>query len=198
MSFKFPVDIGNRALQHCGAELMDAIQGFSENSKNAKEVAFCYDKLRRAELQRNVWTFATRRTALRAIDTETMLLRPSLWSSTTTYFKGSIVADETGYLWISNTASNLGNQPENSLAWEPYFGPLTVSLWDDGTAYFAGELVYVIDDAEQAAIRIFLSLVGDNSDDPTAETAWDATVTYKQDQVVTFSSTAYMSRRDFN
>src|SRR5258705_11905318 len=97
--FNTPTDVGNRALQHCGAELMDAVLGFTEVSKAARQVSFVYGKLRRAELERNVWTFATRRTALRAIDATTMLLNPSLWVPTVTYFPGSTFSDGLGTLW---------------------------------------------------------------------------------------------------
>ena len=47
--FLTPIDIGNRALQHCGAEMMDASLGFTEPSKNARQVSFAYGKLRRYE-----------------------------------------------------------------------------------------------------------------------------------------------------
>ena len=58
--FQNPVDIANRALQHCGAQRIDPTLGFTENSVNASECAFAYDKLRSAELQRNYWKFATK------------------------------------------------------------------------------------------------------------------------------------------
>src|SRR5258705_13187693 len=104
--FNTPTDVGNRALQHCGAELMDAVQGFTEVSKAARQVSFVYGKLRRAELERNVWTFAVKRTALRAIDANTMLLAPALWVSTATYFAGSVVSDGSGELWLSRIQNN--------------------------------------------------------------------------------------------
>src|SRR5260221_527018 len=99
-AFQTPADIGNRALQHCGATRMDAVLGFNDGSRGAAEVSSCYDKLRRAELRRNLWTCAIRPTILRAIDTNTLLLSPALWVSATTYFANSIVADQSGNLWI--------------------------------------------------------------------------------------------------
>jgi hypothetical protein len=69
--FTTPLDIVNRALQHCGRR---RIFSFTDLTDNAQEMAFLYDKLRRAELRRNVWTFATRRTVLRPIDFTTMTL----------------------------------------------------------------------------------------------------------------------------
>ncbi len=194
--FQTPVEIGNRALQHCGAELMDAVLGFTEVSKAARQVSFVYGKLRRAELERNVWTFATRRTALRAIATTTMLLSPSLWVSTTSYFAGSIVSDGSGTLWTSRIQNNLGNQPQNSATWEPYFGPMTVSLYDATQSYFAGELVYTT--TGDGKYRVYISLQTGNSDVPATATAWDPTITYLNTQVVSYLSVAYMSLIDLN
>src|SRR5580765_3122767 len=145
MSFLTPIDISNRALQHVGAARISQTLGFAEDSKNASECGFCYDKLRQAELRRNVWQFAIKHAVLRAIDSTTMLLVPSLWSSFPTYFVGSIVADQTGQLWESVYPNNLNNQPENTPAWREYFGPLTVSLYSTTPvpqSYFNGELVY--------------------------------------------------------
>ena len=49
---------------------------------------------------------------LRIIDANTMLLTPTLWSATPTYYVGSIVADQNGTLWESIVRSNLNNQPD--------------------------------------------------------------------------------------
>ena len=81
MSFLTPIDIANRALQHVGASRIDPTLGFTEISKNAQEISFCYDKLRRAELRRNVWRFAIRSAVLRPIDTTTLMLVPALCSA---------------------------------------------------------------------------------------------------------------------
>ncbi len=195
-AFQTPADIGNRALQHCGAGRMDAVLGFNDGSRNAAEVSFCYDKLRRAELRRNLWTRAIRRTTLRAIDANTMLLSPALWVSTTTYFDNSIVADQSGNLWISNIPNNLGNDPLLTAFWEPYFGPLTVSLYDSTTTYFSDELVYTT--AGDGKYRVYRSLQDSNADNPATATAYDATVTYFKNQVVTYLAVAYMSLIDLN
>jgi hypothetical protein len=198
IAFGVPVDIANRALQHCGVtNLIDATLGFSEVSTNAAQTSFCYDKLRRAELRRNMWVFATKRAVLRAIDTNTRLVTPALWSAVTTYFVGSIAADQYGTLWVSKIPSNLNNDPLNSVGcWQQYFGPLTVSLFASGTTYFAGEMVYTT--AGDGTYRVYLSLVNNNADVPATATAYDATVTYTKNQVVTYLSVAYMSRIDFN
>ncbi len=196
MSFLTPVDISNRALQHVGAVRIDPAQGFAENSKNASECAFCYDKLRLAELQRNVWEFAIKSAILRAMDINTLILAPTLWGSTATYFQGSIVADQTGQMWVSNIPNNLGNDPTQSLTWAEYFGPLTVMLYDSTLSYNAGELVYTT--PGDGTYRVFLSLQSGNSDNPATATAWDPTVTYFKNQVVTYLSVPYMSRIDLN
>jgi len=194
--FLTPVDIANRALQCCGAKRINQIQGFNEDSKNASETAFCYDKLRRSELSRNVWVFAIRRTVLRPIDANTMLLVASLWSPTTTYFVGSIVSDQTGAVWISQIRNNLANDPLTTVAWQQYFGPMTVSLYSATTTYFAGELVYTT--AGDGTNKVYQSLQPANADNPATATAWDATVTYFKNQVVTSAAIAYMSKIDFN
>jgi hypothetical protein len=193
--YRIDTDVGNRALQHCGATRM-GYQGFSENSKNASEVAFCYGKLREAELRRNVWTFACRRTMLRSIDSNTMLLNTALWSPTTTYFVGSIVADQYANLWISRIPNNLANDPLLTVYWEPYFGPLSVALYDSTTTYFVGELVYTT--TGNGLARVYLSLQNNNEDVPGTATAYDATTVYRKNQVVTYLSVAYMSLIDLN
>lgn len=195
-AFQTPVDIGNRAAQHCGQSRIDPVLGFTEKSKTAREIGFAYDKQREAELTERLWTFATRRVVLRAIDTNTMLLRASLWSPVTTYFVGSIVSDQYNNFWISRHRNNLNNDPLLTTAWDPYFGPLTVSLYDSTIAYVAGEVVYTT--PGDGTALVYLSLQSGNTDAPGTATAFDATVTYTKNQVVTFSSVAYMSLIDFN
>ena len=202
--FLTAVDIGNRACQHCGVTRIDPTLGFTEDSRQASEISFVYGKLRRAELQRNNWKFAIRRTALRPIETnttnntDTLLLVPAMWVSTTTYFVGSIVADQFGTLWQSNIPNNLNNQPLISTTWDEYFGPMAVAAWDTTgtTSYFAGELVYTA--AGDGTNRVYVSLLEGNSDNPATGTAWISTSTYYKNQIVTFSSVAYMSLIDLN
>ncbi len=174
-----------------------AASGFSEASKGAREVSFCYGKVRQAELRRNVWTFACRRAILRAIDTTTMLLDAGLWSQAVTYFVGSITADQNGGLWISRIRNNLNNDPLlYGSAWEPYFGPLTASLYASGQAYYAGELVYTF--AGDGTNRVYLSREDANADNPATATPYSATVTYYQNEIVTYLSVPYMSLIDLN
>lgn len=194
-AFRTPVDIANRALQHCGAQRLGSL-GFNEISKRAAETSFAYDKQREAMLQKRIWTFATRRTVIRPLDSNTMRLTPALWGPLTTYFVGSIVSDQQGSLWISNIPNNLNNDPLLTTFWDPYFGPLSVSLFTTTTAYFAGELVYTA--AGDGTNRTYLSLQSGNSDVPGTATTYDPTVTYFKNQVVTFSAVAYMSLIDLN
>ena len=190
------VDIANRALDHCGQEPIDETLGFTEVSKKAALAGRLYPKLRQAELRRNVWRFAIKKAVLRAVDVNTMLLAPAMWVSTTTYFVGSIVSDQYNQLWTSRIPNNLGNDPLNSSVWEQYFGPMSVSLFDSTVSYAAGELVYTT--AGDGTARTYLSRESSNQDVPGTATAWDDTVTYKKNQVVTYSSVAYMSLIDFN
>ena len=180
--FSNPVDIGNRALQRCGADLIDTSLGFTEQSERARQVSSCYGKLRRAELQRNVWAFATRKACLRAVDINTYLLAPTLWSSVVTYFAGSIVEDAAGTLWVSKTRDNLANQPQNTNNWEPYFGPMTVALYDSSQIYFTGELVYTA--AGDGTYNVYESLTEDNPVHPALPNQWSTNTAYKKDQIV--------------
>lgn len=193
MEFRNAIDIANRGLDHCGAE---PITSFADSNKRAEICSRVYGKLRQAELRRNLWRFATKRAILRPVDTNTRLLSPALWVAGTTYFIGSIVSDEQGRPWISNTPSNLGNQPELSSTWEQYCGPLSVTLYDADLSYYAGELVYTT--AGDGTYRVYVSLQSGNEDNPATATAWDATSVYVKNQVVTYSSVAYMSLIDFN
>ena len=183
--FLSPIDIGNRALQHVGAELIDATLGFTENSKRAQHVSFNYGKLRRAELRRNGWRFAIRKAALRAVDSNTMLLAPALWSSTATYFANAIIMDQNNTFWRSLVNANTGTQPGQvgtDFAWEPYFGPLSVSLYDSSQAYFAGEIVYTM--AGDGTYNVYYSNVNANAVHPAVPNQWSNSTTYFQAQTV--------------
>ena len=185
MAFQTQVDIGNRACQHCGVPRMDPTLGFSEGTERANEISFAYGKLKVAELQRAMWTFSTRLAPLRAIDTNTMLLTPALWQSATTYFKGSLVVDQDNTIWQSRIVNNIGNQPGQPgaiFAWEPYFGPLTVTAYDGTKVYFAGEVAYTA--PGDGTYNVYISLVSSNALDPSLPNQWSAATTYMQNQVV--------------
>lgn len=196
MAFRTPVDIANRALQHLGQTRISETLGFTEDSNRASAMSFAYDKLRRPELRANYWKFSTRRAVIRAIDDTTMIIAPALWASTTTYRPGSIVTDEGNTLWISNFPENLNNTPGNSYFWDVYTGPLTAQPYDSTLSYHTGELVYKY--TGDGTYQVYVSLQEGNSDDPATASTYDAAVTYMKDQVVSYSSVAYISLIDLN
>lgn len=196
MGFRNPIDIANRALQHCGAKRISESLGFTEDSVNASECAFAYDKLRRVELRRNVWRHAIRKTVIRPIDDTTRLLSPALWSSLTTYFVGSIVSDAAGFPWISTAPDNLNNAPGNHGYWEPYFGPMAIPPFVSGTTYFAGDVVYVPSGA--GVNTVYMSRENSNTDTPSTVTTYSATTSYRKNAVVTYLGTPYQSLIDLN
>lgn len=144
--FASPVDIANRACQHVGAR---RIASLDDATLQAAEINFCYDKLRRAELRRSTWRFATRRVNIRPFAPTSVRFVPADYDSTETYGAGAIVQDSNGTYWISTIGSNTGNTPGGTVTgqpvyWQQYFGPVVASLWAEQTVspYQAGELVY--------------------------------------------------------
>lgn len=180
MPFLDSLDIANAALQLCG---VDQIATPTEDSKANKETAFAYDKLRQPELRLNVWRFSIRKAVLRAVDETTMILVPTAYASTTTYLPGSVVSDSNGQVWTSMEPDNINNAPGDTDVWDMYFGPMSVTLWDEDTTYFSGELVYKLG-AIAGSYSVYKSLQNDNDDEPDTATAWDATVTYTRNQTV--------------
>lgn len=143
MSFTSPVDIANRALQHLGVL---RITSFTDQTQQANEAQFCYDKLRRAELRRAVWNFATRRAVLRSITSTTKTIVPSTYNPSTTYVLGDIVVDSAGFWWLSTSGSNTGNTPGSETVnphWVAYFGPAVADAWSGSVQYFPGDTVYL-------------------------------------------------------
>lgn len=188
-------DIANRALQRVGARRIVAL---TDASKNAAEVAACYDILRRAELRRNVWRFAVRRATLRPVFTTTLLLVPPAWSSTAVYPARAIVSFG-GFLYESKTFNNTNNTPGLDATfpfWTLYFGPMTVQPYDATAVYYNGELVYT---PATTAFKVFRSTVNNNATAPvTAPPAWVATTTYALGDVVSYLGTNYLSQADLN
>lgn len=153
MAFKSPIDIVNRGLQRVGSPL---IATFQDNTKQAAQSGFVYDKVRLAELERSTWRFATYRSTLRALTATTLRMIPPLYNDAATYAVGSVVQDTLGIYWVAMVA-NTGNgfngpgtvqtgQPNN---WTQYFGPISGDLYSTTVIYSAGELVYtVVDEAD--------------------------------------------------
>lgn len=155
-AFQTVIQIANRACQHIGAPRITAL---TEDSVQASEINANYDLLRDAEQRRNVWRFSIRKAVLRAIDTDTKIFTPSAWAIGTTYAQGAIVSYANQY-WSSGAASNLAHTPGAGDAyWDIYCGPLTASLHDADTSYYAGEIVYISSTA-------YLSLINTNGDTP--------------------------------
>jgi hypothetical protein len=185
VSFITPLDILNRALQRCGKP---RVGSFADRNPNAQEMAFIYDKVRRAELRRNTWRFATRRAALRPLDSTVLRLVPANWSATEIYVVGSIVTYQ-GQIYYSRVSPNLNQAPTDqySSGWGLYFGPRYVPAWLDtvqtGTpaaaapgGYYAGELVY--NPGTNPGYTVFLSMTSANNDTPGSYPLWAATQTY--------------------
>tara|TARA_R110000868_G_scaffold24342_2_gene96278 strand:+ start:5893 stop:7173 length:1281 start_codon:yes stop_codon:yes gene_type:complete len=186
-AFTTSLEVINRAMQQLGA---DRIYTIDENSKNASEARFVYDKNREAELRRNIWPFATRRAVLRPIDVDTLLVVPPTWVSTTSYTHGSVV-NYLGMYWWTDVAVTVGDVPGTSDVWQSYFGPLTAQPFDAETEWFANELVYVTDDFGRTAV--YCSLSNNNENDPAVPGEWDTTVSYQLGQVVDRSGFYYLN-----
>lgn len=184
MSFQNPIDVCNVGMQHIGATRVGNA-GFAEDSVQASECSFAYDKLRQAELRRNAWRFAIKLCPLRPLSQTSMQINPPLWASGTTYFIGSLVTDALGATWQSLIADNLGQSPGAGAgsAWEQYFGPLVCDAWTPNLAYYAGDVVYVA--PGDGTYLVFVSTMQSNGVSPTIPAVWLAGNIYFKDQVVT-------------
>ena len=187
MSFALPIDIMNRACQHLGVSRLVSL---SDDTMQSSELQFAYDKIRRAELRRNVWRFATRQACIRPLTQTTVYVTPAAWSGSYKYFPGHISADTNGIVWQSQQGENLNNAIGASQWWDIYFGPLTADVWDSSTSYFAGEMVYIFN---STTINVYLSIINGNTDTPTTGTAWSATTQYQIDDDVIYNGTLYRS-----
>src|SRR5208282_3637295 len=201
------LDIANRALMLCEAQ---PIASITEDSTNNTAITFVYDKVRRAELRRNIWRFATRKVLLRAVDTNTMILAPNYWNATTVYPPGALVSDLNSVIWVSlpqdnqdnlNNQGNINNPPGgNNEAWDTYFGPMTVEPYDTSgsTAYYTGELVYLPGTIPGTYV-IYQSLMNANANVPNdGGTPWDPTVTYHSNMVVLYGGSMWISQIEVN
>lgn len=190
MPFLDQLDIQNRALDHLGAT---HIANLNEDSVNNATTFSIYDKVRRAELRRNSWRFSIRKCVLRPIDTTTYVLAPAIWNAGVQYLPGAIVSDANGLLWLSNDANNINNTPGASGVWDSYFGQMTVDVFDTTgqTVYLSGDLVYIAN--TNGSFNIYMSTVNANTETPNVSDAWNATTTYQQDEVVSFSGSQWRS-----
>jgi hypothetical protein len=122
-----------------------------------------------------------------------MLMAPTLWSSTTTYFLGSLVTDAMGAVWVSQVADNLNNDPQGSSYWDLYYGPMAAQPYDTTaqTVYFAGDVVYVT--TGDRVFTTYLSRVNSNAAVPGTLDAFSATTVYMKDALVSSASVTYQS-----
>lgn len=177
MLFQTPIDIANRACQHLGQGFLNT---FSDGTRQANELNFCYDKLRTAELQKSPWRFATRRALIYPFTATTKRFIPVAWAISTAYLVGQIVMDSFGTYWIcifshtSSGSSGLGtNAPGFSIVgnpayWQEYFGPLVMDLWSSSVTYNAGDLVYT----GTNPYNVFISLINANTNNSTTGADW--------------------------
>ena len=195
-AFSKPEDIANRALQHLGQSRLLSMAP-PDSSLAAKEISFSYDKLREAELRRNLWRFATRKAVIRPVSTTSRAWQAPVWDATVTYQFGAIVfyADLYGrsLLWISTAANNINQSPIlDGTAWQQYFGPVVADLYDPTQAYFTGDFAY--ENPQPGYYNVYISLTSNNADDPSKIDQWDPTVSYLPGAVVQVGSiTNYVS-----
>lgn len=207
-SFWTPLDIANRALQHCGAR---RITSLTQNCKEAAEVAQCYDNLRQAELRRNKWRFSLRKAAIAPLTSTSFFISPAVFNSTVGYGQGAIVSDGNGGLWVSLVSGNLGNTPGIYVkgvkpVWAPYFGPVTADIFNNpnnadynpssASSYFAGQLVY--ENPNTGIVNLYASTVSGNTTDPSTAVSWSNTTSYNAGNVVSYGGYFYMSLLNFN
>lgn len=146
--FTTPLDIADRAIQHIGgrrlqrSSITTLAEWASATDLGASETYFAYDKVRQAELRRNVWKFSKRRCALRTVSSTTHLLTFGTWGNATAYTAGDVVADTNGNPWIALRAST-GVSPSAIAfpSWEEYCGPRTIDAYNSALTYYVGELV---------------------------------------------------------
>jgi hypothetical protein len=86
------IGVANYALQKLGAE---RVESFDQNHPNARSVKAVFDTIKRAELRRYHWGFATRRTILAADTAQTVWGNYNRFTTPTGFIR-LIFDDETG------------------------------------------------------------------------------------------------------
>jgi hypothetical protein len=214
-----PIDIGNRALQHCR---MERIVSFTDASTNAREIGFAYDKVRQSELERNLWRFATKRVVLRPIDTVTAVLATDAqflvgaltltFASTSGVVVGQLVsgtniaAGSTVVSFVANTSVLLSIAITGTVASGAAitFGPLT-STWTPpaysaATSYLVGQVVTYDNEWWQSKVTSNLANTPDvgaywgRYTGPDTMQTWNDDTNYRPGELALASSGAvYMS-----
>lgn len=191
VDFRAPVDIQNRALTHCGARQISA----TDTNDRATEVRSVYDKLRVAELRRNIWTHSTRKAILRPVTTDVLLVTFPDHSPTATYPKFMVVTDTTGRVYQAQSAQAAGDGPDDNTAgsaWTRHFGTDVAFPWSEDTDWYAGEIVY------STTGNLYLALVNGPTTDPTATIPAWAAGTYRKGVTVRHAGSDYQSDIDLN
>jgi hypothetical protein len=165
--YEVPLDIANAACDYLGTS---QITSFQQNNKVANRLSFRYDKVRKYELERNLWVFSIRKAVISPVDTTTMSVTFGTWNAAATYVLGSVALDPaTGKLYQATTAISANVPPSaNPGLWEEYFGPDVCDVWTLGapggpqpwssaTSYQAGSDVVGSDGS------VYLSLINGNA-----------------------------------
>ena len=138
MAFVYPLDIVNRGLQHLGIHRSWSLNAATAEAVEANAV---YDDVRLAELQRNLWKFATRRVILRAVGIDSVVWTPPAWSSGTSYSAGAVVQyapvggpyNSIVLNWVLTVAEASSTvPPDQDPLWQRYAGPIAVDLYNTG------------------------------------------------------------------
>lgn len=116
---------------------------------------------------------------------------PALWSAVTTYSQSQSAMGSDFNIYTSLLNSNLNHNPvgDGGVHW------LLVGPAQQGSGYFAGELVYI---QSGTTISAYVSLSTGNTDVPGNIPAWATTPQYLIGTSVSFSSVTYQSQIDFN
>jgi hypothetical protein len=193
-TYETPVDIANSALDEVGA---DPITSLTQDATRAAVVARNIDKMRQAELRRNIWRFSVRKAPLRTIDVNTMFAVWATYNPAKTYVAGSIVDGADARPYVARGQVPLATPPgyPNELFWDLYFGPVTAEPWDHTVGYFAGELVYILNGLTPS---VYLSRTNANTDNPGVVANYDTTVTYSIGETVISAAVSYQSTIDLN
>src|SRR4030067_578146 len=195
--FALPVDIGNRALHHVGAD--HELVTIADVSKPARLVRSMYPNLRKANLRRTAWRSGIRHSVLRPLDVTSMEWTPPTYSATVTYAVGQVVQYDDGLgsrLFVAQQYGLLAIAPGPTSAWTGYFGPRIAPLHDADATYYAGDIVYTT--PNDGTYAVYLSLTQSNPDDPETPVAWDALIPYMQGAIISVGATNYISLVDGN
>lgn len=137
------MDIVNRGLQLLGALRVVAL---TDNSKNAAEANFIYDKCRRAELRANLWNFSARRHVLRPfVPGVTKFFVPATWDPTLSYPIPGTLIFYNGINWVANVPIAPNSAPGATsphAGWMEFTAPEFFGTYAPNTTYYPGEVVF--------------------------------------------------------